>query len=218
LEYIQEIKLDLNLRRALPVVRVKEGDASASFIRITLTKDDEAYTLESGVTVQFRDAKPDGTALIYDSATKHTELKRYVVIIESGGTVKIELTAQTTAVCGLSRCDLALIKNGAVLSTMPFVIDVRHSPSVENLAKSKDAFEALRNIDKILEEVHEEVTDAEAWAKGTRDGAAVTSSDAAYHNNAKYYAEQFSTYKTFWVNVDIDPNNPERLVVSKVQS
>ena len=31
---------------------------------------------------------------------------------------------------------------------------------------------------------------AEAWAKGTKDGAAVGSSDPTYHNNAKYYAEQ----------------------------
>ena len=31
---------------------------------------------------------------------------------------------------------------------------------------------------------------AEAWAKGTKDGEAVESTDPAYHNNAKYYAEQ----------------------------
>ena len=30
--------------------------------------------------------------------------------------------------------------------------------------------------------------DAEAWASGTRNGTSVPSSDAAYHNNAKYYA------------------------------
>ncbi|GEM_PF-5899218 len=32
-------------------------------------------------------------------------------------------------------------------------------------------------------------TDAEAWAKGTRAGVDVTSADAAYHANAKYFAE-----------------------------
>ena len=31
---------------------------------------------------------------------------------------------------------------------------------------------------------------AEAWAKGTRNGTDVGSSDDAYHNNAKYYSEQ----------------------------
>lgn len=35
--------------------------------------------------------------------------------------------------------------------------------------------------------------DAEAWAKGTRNGEAVPSTDPAYHNNSKYYADQAST-------------------------
>lgn len=34
------------------------------------------------------------------------------------------------------------------------------------------------------------VSDAEAWAVGTRNGIPVDSSDPTYHNNAKYYAEQ----------------------------
>lgn len=32
--------------------------------------------------------------------------------------------------------------------------------------------------------------DSEAWAKGTRNGTAVTSEDAAYHNNSEYFADQ----------------------------
>lgn len=32
--------------------------------------------------------------------------------------------------------------------------------------------------------------DSEAWAKGTRGGVAVPSTDPAYHNNSKYYADQ----------------------------
>lgn len=34
--------------------------------------------------------------------------------------------------------------------------------------------------------------DAEAWANGTRNGVPVTSGDAAYHNNAKYWADEVS--------------------------
>ena len=34
--------------------------------------------------------------------------------------------------------------------------------------------------------------DSEAWAKGTRGGVAVPSTDPTYHNNAKYYAEMFT--------------------------
>lgn len=35
--------------------------------------------------------------------------------------------------------------------------------------------------------------DSEAWAKGTRNGVDIASTDPAYHNNAKYYADQAST-------------------------
>lgn len=43
-------------------------------------------------------------------------------------------------------------------------------------------------IDAALQDVAQH--DSEAWAVGTRDGAAVTSLDVTYHNNAQYYAEQ----------------------------
>lgn len=38
--------------------------------------------------------------------------------------------------------------------------------------------------------------DSEAWAKGTRGGTPVSSSDPAYHNNSKYYAESAATDAT----------------------
>lgn len=37
--------------------------------------------------------------------------------------------------------------------------------------------------------IEEAVELAEAWAKGTKDGTPVSSSDPTYHNNAKYYSE-----------------------------
>ena len=46
-----------------------------------------------------------------------------------------------------------------------------------------DALDAMNEIDE----------DAEAFAAGTRGGTAVESTDPAYHNNAKYYAEQAAT-------------------------
>ena len=37
--------------------------------------------------------------------------------------------------------------------------------------------------------------DAEAYAKGTRNGVAVGVSDPAYQNNAKYYSEKSNTFR-----------------------
>lgn len=38
--------------------------------------------------------------------------------------------------------------------------------------------------------------ESESWAKGTKDGVAVPSTDQAYHNNAKYYSEYSDTRAT----------------------
>lgn len=45
-------------------------------------------------------------------------------------------------------------------------------------------------IDAALQDMAQH--DSEAWAVGTRDGAAVSSLDVTYHNNAKYYADEAS--------------------------
>lgn len=38
------------------------------------------------------------------------------------------------------------------------------------------------------------IEEAEAWARGTKDLEPVSSSDAQYHNNSKYYSEQASNF------------------------
>ena len=56
-----------------------------------------------------------------------------------------------------------------------------------------DLYEAIDRVG-VLEEAKETTLEAagnaEAWAVGNRGGSAVPSTDPAYHNNAKYYAEQ----------------------------
>ena len=44
-----------------------------------------------------------------------------------------------------------------------------------------------------VEEAKESALDSEAYAKGTRDGVDVDSSDPAYHNNSKWYSEHLQT-------------------------
>ena len=51
----------------------------------------------------------------------------------------------------------------------------------------------LTAIQTALAQAQADVLDAEAWAKGTRNGTEVQSTDPTYHNNAKYYSEQSVT-------------------------
>ena len=143
MEYIQEITLDLNLRNEIPVVIVKQGDASARGVLVHLKKDRIDYIPESGVSIMFRCEKPDGHGVITSSAEQDEELERYLVIDNGDGTVSVELIAQTTTACGRCRCDLCLYKDEQILSTLPFVLDVRRSPDVANLAVSTDDFRIL---------------------------------------------------------------------------
>ena len=50
----------------------------------------------------------------------------------------------------------------------------------------------LERAEEALDDFDQDVSDAEAWAVGTRGGTPVTSSDPAYHNNAKYWADHLN--------------------------
>lgn len=54
--------------------------------------------------------------------------------------------------------------------------------------------ELMADYAEVAEEAKEYSETSEAYAKGTRNGSDVSSSDPAYHNNSKYYAEQADGY------------------------
>ncbi len=53
--------------------------------------------------------------------------------------------------------------------------------------------EAITALNEGVEAAEDSAEDAEAWAVGERGGTPVDENDPAYHNNAKYYAEQAGT-------------------------
>ena len=143
MNYTREITLDLNPENEIPVVRVKQGDASTRFVKATLEKDGEQYIPEEGVRVLFRCQKPDGTSVMTDSSAADTELGRYLVVINQDGTITVELVEQVMTVPGRCRCDLCLFINEEVLSTLPFAIMVIPSPNTTILAVSTNDFRTL---------------------------------------------------------------------------
>lgn len=143
MNYIYEITLDINPDEAMPVVRVKQGDASTRFILATLEKYNEPYIPEEGVGILFRCEKPDGTGVLEDSMSADTELGRYLVVDNRDGTVMIELVEQVATCPGRCRCDLCLYDGDEVLSSIPFCIHVFPSPNTTQLAVSSDDFRTL---------------------------------------------------------------------------
>ena len=128
MNFTYELTLDINPAHEIPVVRVKQGDAYTRFLDITLTKDGETYTPESGVEITFRCQKPNGTCVFEDSAEEDATLDRYLVVDNGDGTVTVELVADVTSDVGSCRCDLCLYKDEQVMSSMQFIIQVFPSP------------------------------------------------------------------------------------------
>lgn len=153
MNYIYEITLDINPAGELPVVRVKQGDASTRFVLATLTKDGETFVPEEGTNMLFRCEKPDGHGVIEDSVAQDEELGRQLVVDNGDGTVSIELVEQVTTCAGRCRCDLCLYKDEQVLSSMQFIIQVFPSPSTTSLAVSSDDFRNLINRTEAAEKL-----------------------------------------------------------------
>lgn len=158
MDYSKEIKLEINATGELPVVRIKQGDAYSRFIIATLTKDGVDYIPESDIQVQFRCQKPDGHGVMEDSTYEDTELgRKFVIINDEDGTISVELVEQVSTAVGRCRCDLCLVKDEHILSSIPFVIDVVASPDIASLAVSSDDFRTLMNtlgeFDRLEDEV-----------------------------------------------------------------
>ena len=80
----------------------------------------------------------------------------------------------------------------------------------ENLAKilssryGKDVRQAIHDSISDINDIAEgqeqtiegHIADAEAWAKGTKDGTPVESTDPQYHNNAKYFSDEAASSAT----------------------
>ena len=143
MEYTHEINLNLVPDGAIPVVRVKQGDASMRFIRATVYQGHDQVIPGGEQMVVFREEKPDGTVVLLDNTFEVEDLGRYLVVVNSDGSITIELVWQTTTCAGLCKCDLIFIQEDRVVSTATFIIDVEPVPNVAASAVSSDEFRTL---------------------------------------------------------------------------
>lgn len=125
-----KINLDFG-KKGFPVkVWAKQGDQETRFVEITPLDNDQAYTLEAGITARFQATKPDGTT-IFDNCTI------------SAGKIIAELTAQTLAVYGIVRAEIGLYKGTELLSSAVFYIEVDELAYDPNAPASSPEYNAL---------------------------------------------------------------------------
>ena len=139
-----KINLDFG-KKGFPVhVWAKQGDQETRFVEVTPLDNDQAYTLDPGITARFQARKPDGTT-IFDNCTI------------SDGKIIAELTAQTLAVNGIVVAEIGLYDGTELLSSALFWIDVEELAYDPNAPESSDEFnalvEALAEAEEFLEMV-----------------------------------------------------------------
>lgn len=147
LDDVNRITLDLSVHRIVNV-RCKKNDKNTRKLFITLTNDGEFYPLDSTVEATYKICKGDGT-YVYNPVDS----------ILDDGTVYIDLTPQCISFHGLSQSELQLMKNGQVISTMPFNIIVDKSKMDEEIMSSNefkvllDYIERSKRYDTLSNEV-----------------------------------------------------------------
>ena len=162
MDYKRQVQLDVNPAGKPPVVRIKQGDGYSRFLQAQLMKDGANWTPGSGIEYLFRCQKPDGHAVLEDSIAQDATLHRYLVINQGSGVIQIELIDQVSTAPGVCRCDLCLIRDEKVISTIPFILEVVASPDVATLAVSSDDFRTLSNLIAAIEDREEGITETVA--------------------------------------------------------
>ena len=177
MEYTQDITLDLNPSSPRLVIYAKQGDVNTRKLHIHFTKDGENYST-SGNNILLRLHTPDNRTVVN------------LYTPENDGSVIVTLNADALVSSGRAYGDLAIIDGEEnVLSTATFIINIVDSPSVDSGLVTTDE-ETFFNF---IGTAQRYVEDAQAWANGSRGSDPVATTDDAYENNAKYWAQQAHT-------------------------
>lgn len=91
--------------------------------------------------------------------------------------------------------DRVITLGSAVLEVVPELEEI--------LSHAEDLVTYRNQAQAAAESADDSAEDSEAWAVGTRGGEDVPSTDPAYHNNAKYWAQQSSP--SLWANIQNKP-------------
>jgi hypothetical protein len=196
---VQNIDLNLIPDSEAVVVKVNQYDDGTGRIKAHLYLNDTAYTPASGATVRIEGTKPDKHGFSYTASI-------------SGNTVTADLTTQMTAVAGRTRAQIIVEEPSGKTGTFAFWLDVQAAaladdtdisdtelPAIMDLARqnaaiasaaAESASDSAAAAASSAQGVQGYAEDAEAYAVGKRGGTDVPSSDVAYHNNSKYYAQQ----------------------------
>lgn len=169
----QSLNTNLIPGQVKPRVNVSQYDKSSRTLSFSLYNGNQAFNIASGMTAMIEGSKPDGHGFQYNAN-----------VTVGSNVVTATLTQQMAIVAGEVNCEIVILQGQERLATGNFVIDV------EPAALNDSAIPSDSELPMIIALATEQMENAEAWAAGTKNGTAVTSSDPQYHNNSKYYSQE----------------------------
>ena len=191
--------LSLNVSSASvpPTLHMTQGDSNSRSIVAALFSGASPFNIPSGSSAMVRFRKPDGTGGLYDA----TESGAPVVF--DGNTVTAPVAAQMLSVPGVVVAQIEVYSAATEesqayrLASFCFFVDVEKSAYPDDTIISSDYYNILsESIQQALQysQISQSAAkDSEAWAVGQRGGVDVPSTDPAYNNSAKYWAQNAGT-------------------------
>lgn len=179
----REYKISLSQQYYSDIVYLSQYDTDYPIIFKVVDK--YAATSEiNGLNAKFTGTRNDGLGFTFES-------------IAVGGTVSFEINTSLTAVSGMHTGEIVFTDAEGLYygsANVKIVVEAAARPDGTIDADVERAQEIVEQIQEIVDNAAATVSgEAEKWATGQVDGTDVPSTDPAYENNAKYYAEQAET-------------------------
>lgn len=187
----QSINLNLIPGGVLPRINVSQYDKGSRTLQFYLFYGSLPFNIPADCSITIQGTKKDMTGFQY-----HCTYQDNLVITD--------VTEQMTVLAGEVTAEIVITDVSLnVLGTCNFIIDVEQAAlsqdtviSETDLPLLQEAIQAAAEAAASVAAAQQGAEDAEAYAIGTRDGDPVASTDPAYHNNSKYFADNFIGYIT----------------------
>lgn len=191
------LSLNVSSSSVPPTLHMTQGDSNSRSIVAALFSGASPFNIPSGSSVMVRFGKPDGTGGLYDTTESGSP------VVFSGNTVTAPVAEQMLSVPGVVVAQIELYSAATEespayrLASFCFFVDVEKSAYPDDTIISSDYYNILsESIQQALQYSQisqSSAKDAEAWAIGQRGGVDVPSTDPAYNNSAKYWAQNAGT-------------------------
>lgn len=155
-----------------PIIYLSQYDVGRQF-QLKIYDGTLAYNMPSGTTARIDGIKPDKHGFSYTDA-----------VSVSGNVVTVTTKEQMTIVEGDTECEIRFAKDGNDIGTLNFIMRVEKSPINQDTDISETELPAIFAL------ATEQMENAEAWAKGTKNGVPVGSSAPQYNNHSKHFSEE----------------------------